>query len=255
MKKICVLLLLLITGCRQSKIQPEQKEYDTFSFAEMEGKPIFEDEYMFDKVSKRYLVRKVNEVELYYVDWDNNDKFDEIGTDYVGVKMETEYKPTLDILMDTNYITLNGQVNRLINNNLEPKMQGLHHYRETKLNSLTEYFPIELTSGKVLDPEFQMDTTIIYFWATWCKPCVETIKQITPKLDELRANSIDFIPVAHDCGACAEFIDEHDLPYNYFHITEKAATQVNIKSLSKQLTFLRDKKLAVRNTSLNKYYF
>ncbi len=220
----------------------------------MEGKPIFEDEYMFDKVTKQYTTKLIDDSEIYLIDWNENQSFIDINEDYIGVKMSTENRPTIDVLVEENYITINGKSYLLSIEENDFVLEKFDTSVSTNLNTLNTYFPIELTSGELLNPKFNVDTTIIYFWATWCKPCVETIKNVTPQLDELAANNIEFIPVAHDCGTCKEYLQENSMPYKYYHITEDHAKKVNIQFLSKQLTFLEDKSLAQKNTRLKNYY-
>ncbi len=253
MRYAIVLIILTMIACTQSEKTSDITERGTFAFAVMEGKPIFEDEYMFDKVDKNYLQKEIDGRKIYLIDWDGNKSYSDVGVDYIGVKMKGEYRPTIELIGKINTLNINGQTYELSQEENGMTLSQLEVAKRTHLNTLDSYFPIELTSGEHLQPAFDTDTTIIYFWATWCRPCVETLKNITPKLDELAADNITLIPIAHDCSNCEEFLEKNGMPYEYRHITKTAARQVNIQSLAKQLTFLADQSLT-DDTHLSRYY-
>ena len=67
----------------------------------MDNKPIFEDEYMFDKVDKQFELKKINNVPLYFIDQDNNNEYNNVRFDYYGLKMDIEKNPTVEMICDT----------------------------------------------------------------------------------------------------------------------------------------------------------
>ncbi len=122
----------------------------------------------------------------------------------------------------------------------------------TELNMISEFTPIQLENGKTFYPEIVKDSTVLYFWATWCRPCIETLKNIN--VQELESKGIEIIPIAYNCSGTKEFLKTNSLNFRDLIISEKSAKVYNIKALSKQYTFLKNGKISDENVNLKEYY-
>ena len=251
MKYLILLLFAVIYSCNSSTVT-EDVRFAEFEFSVYNNEPIFEDEYLYDKISKNCLIEKVDEIDIYHIDWNNNSNFKEIGIDYIGIKSELEYKPAIVKIDTSNGIRLNGISHKL---KFQDNYMNFNPAADTivsELNLLTELTPIILENGKPFYPEIKHDSTVLYFWATWCRPCIETLKKIDVK--KLSTNGIKLIPIAYKCSDSTEFLKENNLNFEDLIISEKSAKVYNIKSLSKQYTFLKNKEVSDNNVNLKEYY-
>jgi len=240
----------LLLGCSR----PTPPKIVTFEFAVYKDQPIFVDTYLYDKVSKQTQIVAVGDLQLYLVDWNGNDDFDEVGIDYIGTKTKLEMKPTLEQMKDSNYINWNGKTYAVVKKDDVFSADIVQFQSDVSLNLVDQYFPVELIDGELLQPEFKKDTTVIYFWATWCGPCIKTLKNIGPNIEKLNAQGIDFIPVAYKCSDSKEFLTKNNLPFEDHIVTEKSAKYYNIQNLSKQYTFLADGQISEKNVDLKQFY-
>ena len=253
-KKVKYFILILITIAYSCKLKSQNEEikYEEFSFATYDNEPVFEDEYLYEIVQKKCLIENVNGIEIYNCDWNNNGKYRELGIDYLGVKSKLEKKPTL-IKFDTlNCIKINGINYEYTFDGKNSKLKKASNVKESKLSLITKLTPIELENGKTYYPKIKSDSTVIYFWATWCRPCVETLKNI--EVTKLEKQGINFIPIAYNCSETYEFLEKNNLNFEDLIISEKSAKAYNINSLSKQYTFLKNGDLSDKNVNLDKYY-
>jgi len=197
--------------------RPTPPKIVTFEFAVYKDQPIFVDTYLYDKVSKQTQIVAVGDLQLYLVDWN--------GKTYAVVKKDDVFSADI-----------------------------VQFQSDVSLNLVDQYFPVELIDGELLQPEFKKDTTVIYFWATWCGPCIKTLKNIGPNIEKLNAQGIDFIPVAYKCSDSKEFLTKNNLPFEDHIVTEKSAKYYNIQNLSKQYTFLADGQISEKNVDLKQFY-
>lgn len=253
MKNLLIILLGTMISCNLTE-QNNTSTIKSFEFAVYNNEPIFEDEHLYNKKIKNSINKLVKGVSIYLIDWNNNDKYFEKGIDYIGIKSSLDNIPTIERIEESNSLNINGKSysTKIIDDNIQLVEKA--NLERVNLNLVTKYFPIELMGNKRLDIEFTSDSTVIYFWATWCAPCIETLKQIGPKNKKLKEIGINIIPVAYNCSDSKEFLERNNLPYENFQITEKSAQEYNIQSLSKQYTFLKDGSIADSNVKLRKYY-
>ena len=215
---------------------------------------MFEDEYLYSKQIKKSRVRTVNNIEYYQIDWNDNGEFLEYGIDYIGLKSSLESKPTVVKIDSVNRLKINGVNYKLVIKNDKMIFSENQDSTEAFVSLITELVPIELEDSTVFFPELTRDSTVIYFWATWCRPCIETLKKITLNLEKLKAEGIEFIPIAYNCTGTIEFLSANKLPFQDLKISEESARIYNIKSLSKQYTFFKNGEIADANVNLRKYY-
>lgn len=227
---------------------------ETFEFAVYKDQPIFVDTYLYEKESKQAKVITLGDLELYLVDWNGNSDFGEVGIDYIGTKSKLEMKPIIELQGKTNHLNWNGKTYTVTKKDDGYGVDMAKFKPDVSLNLVDQYFPVELTDGKLLQPEFARDTTVIYFWATWCGPCIKTLKNIGPKMEKVRASGIDFIPIAYKCSDSREFLAKNDLPFENYIVTEKSAKYYNIQNLSKQYSFLANGQISGKNVNLKQFY-
>lgn len=245
---ILAVLVLFSNGCT-----PSQTNDVSYEYAIYQDEPVFEDEYLFPSAIKKGKARSIEEVDISLIDWNDNNEYAEIGTDYLGVKTHLDSKPVLQKLSNKNIVNLNGASYELI---LQGNTYELVKTKNTisDINLITQFTPIALEDGTTLDLDFKEGKTVIYFWATWCGPCVKTLKNLGPKMDQLAAEKIRFIPIAYNCSDYEEFINKHKLPYKAYSATEDAGTTYGLFNLPVQFTFDEDGKLAKENIDLKSYY-
>lgn len=227
-------------------------QYGNFEFAVANNEPVFEDEYLYNKLLKKCVIEKINDIDIYLFDWNNNGQFKEIGKDYIGIKSNQENTPTIKKIDTINIITINGKSHELKIDNSKIILKELAYLKDAELNLITELTPIILENGNTYNPEIKNDSTVVYFWATWCKPCIETLINID--VQKLNRSGIDFIPIAYNCSGSGEFLEKHHLNFEDLIISKKSAVMYNIKSLSKQYTILNNKTVATTNVNLKNYY-
>lgn len=251
MKYLNLVLFVTIISCNQSTLNDDSK-LSKFEFAVYNDEPILEDEYLFDKQSKNCKTEKVNNIDFYFIDWNNNGIYKEHGIDYIGIKSSLEYRPTIIKLDTLNSIRINGISHALTVHENSSELNQDVRLVDTDLHLITELTPMILENGQTFYPEITSDSTVIYFWATWCRPCIETLKSIN--VQKLNDNGIILIPIAYNCSGSKEFLEENNLSFEDLIISEKSAKDYNIKSLSKQYTFIKNKEVSNRNVNLKRYY-
>lgn len=250
-KYLIISLLAMICSCK-SNVQSQKQNAKVYKFATYKNEPIFEDEFLFEKEEKECLIIEVDGVKMYHCDWNGNGKYKEIGIDYLGIKSKLDNKPTVVKLDSTISIKWNGA--NYVYNSKESVLheQGEISSKLSSLNLITELTPIYLDNGDQFIPEISKDSTVIYFWATWCRPCVETLKSVN--VEELEKNQISFIPIAYNCSGSKEFLEENNLNFKNLVVSEKSASDYNIHSLPERYTFLKDGQISGKNVNLRYYY-
>ncbi len=251
MKNICIILFSFFLSCKPSTTR-EIHQVENYHFAILDNEPVFEDEYLFEKEKKSCLIENVEGVLIYYCDWNSNGNHKEIGVDYIGIKSKLEQKPTLIKLEKNTPVNINGEMQNfyLEENTLRSSEKKLDLV--TNLNITTKLHPILLESNEYFLPKIHSDSTVIYFWATWCRPCVETLKNID--LEKLEKKNISFIPIAYNCSGTKDFFNQNSLNFSDLNISEQAAKDYNILSLPTQYTFLKNGEISDNNVKLKTYF-
>jgi len=250
MKYLILIIVATILSCEPNNINQGLK-YSVFEFPVYNNEPLFEDEYLYEKQSKKCLTEKVNKIVVYHFDWNDNGIYKEYGVDYVGVKSSLENRPTIIKLDTINSIGING-----INYVLKIQESGSDLSQDVNLlyadlSLINELTPMILGNGKNYYPEIRSDSTVIYFWATWCRPCIETLKNIN--VQKLSESGVKLIPIAYNCSGSKEFLKENNLNFEDLIISEMSAEVYNIKSMPKQYTIFKSKEVSNNNVNLKRY--
>ncbi len=159
-----------------------------------ENRPIYEDSYLYPQEGKGITRRTINDQELILIDWNNDSIFTEVGVDYYGFEIPGEAVPRMFPLKSTNRFERNGQImaydplaNTLSASNITPGSEIP--------SFLDEIAPIQLSDGQLL--EFaDTENAVIYFWASWCAPCIRKLIAINNSWDDWSQKGYRFIPVA-----------------------------------------------------------
>lgn len=225
----------------------------SYEYAVYENEPVFEDEYLFPTTIKKGKAKMLDDVEVSLIDWNDNGVYGEIDTDYLGIKTHLNNKPTLQKLKSKNIININGVSYEIIIDEDNYSLAQTSH-TDSDINVITKYVAINLSDGSTLNLELEDEKTVIYFWATWCGPCVKTLKGLADKMGQLKADGIRFIPIAYDCSDYASFIEKHNLPYEAIAADKEVGKMYGIFNLPVQYTFDRAGNLAKQNLNLKNYY-
>jgi thiol-disulfide isomerase/thioredoxin len=218
-----------------------------FEFAIYDNKPVFEDEYLYDTTSKKAIKLHTDNTEWYLIDWNENGSYNDIGVDYFGVKMPFKSKPFIALLKDTNLFNHNGKSFTIDQSSKFQTATPLNKFSHTPMSYITDFIPIDLADGTTLDSNILKDhqQTVIYFWATWCAPCVETLEKMEPLKEELSKTNINFIPVYYKCTeqSVLQLNQNKQLSFTPRAVTEESANAYQVRALAQTYVFDQKGKL------------
>lgn len=218
-----------------------------FSFATFENKPIFIDEYLFEKETKKAIKFQTGASHWYLVDWNENGIFNELGIDYYGVKSPFKSRPILSILKKINILNHNGISYSLTQKSNFKKLEINDSIQESLISYITDFIPIELKGDEEIEKDLlgEYDKTVIYFWASWCRPCVEKLSYLETKKEELKQQNINFIPIYYKCShnAVMEEIKKRKLSFNPIELSERSALSYQVGAVPEIYVFDRNGKL------------
>ena len=248
-KKIIISLLLFgfLASCSK------QVETHIFKFSVDENKPVFIDEYLFETENKNSIKLTSGKIEWYLIDWNNNGIYDEVGIDYFGVKSPFKYRPVISVLEDKNYINHNGETYIIDKKNKFRRLVKAKFQMNNNISYISNFIPIELSNGKILNEDIlrDYDKTIIYYWATWCAPCVEKLEQMELLKEKLENDKINFIPIYYKCSSSSvnELLDKKNLTFDPIEVSELSALNYQISALPEVYVFNKQGKLIAERFS------
>lgn len=238
MKKTIIISLIIfrfLTSCSKSE------EIQTFNFSVDENKPVFVDEYLFDIQNKNSIKLTSGKTDWYLIDWNGNGIYNEVGIDYIGVKSPFKYRPIITILKDKNFINHNGKTYSIDKKNdfRTPIKTDFKEYN--KISYISDFIPIELSDGKVLNDDILngYNKTVIYYWATWCAPCVEKLEQMELLKEKLENDKINFIPIYYmsSSSSVKELNNKKGLSFEPLEVSELSALNYQISALPETYVF------------------
>lgn len=239
------LLLNFILSCQGPKVET----FD-FNFATYENKPIFIDENQFQKESKKGLKIEFESSEWYLIDWNGNGLFNELGIDYFGVKSPFSSKPILSILEKENKLNHNGQTYPNSQKTDFKKLTKSKFLEKNTISYISNFIPLELTDGKIITSDIleKFDTTVVYFWASWCPPCVDKLVELEAHKEELQKKNIQFIPLYYgsSLSSVMEVIAKRKLSVIPLEASEKIAENFQITGLPVTYVFDKSGKLTAK---------
>ncbi len=242
LKKPFILIFLIFTvsiSCKEKDISTTVE----FSFATHENKPLFVDEYLFNKETKKGKKLNSRSTEWFLIDWNGNGKFDELGIDYYGVKSPFKSRPILSILKRKNTLNHNGISYYLKQKSGFTKLEMADSNTSSKVSYISNYIPIELAGGEKIEKDVleNSEKTVIYFWASWCRPCVEKLVYMETQKEELNKRNINFIPIYYKSSYASvrEEINKRNLGIIPIELSEKSGQQYQVGALPETYVFNR----------------
>lgn len=235
--------ILFFYSCR-GQLQEEKVSFD---FPVYNNEPMFADEYLYPKKQKNGIKISNNELEWYLIDWDENGKFNDIGTDYFGVKSPWRKNPITKKLSDTSYFRHDNELFMIMKSSNYLEAFFSTKKVATNISYISNYIPIELSNGTILDKSILKghSITVIYFWASWCSPCIQNLIEITLSKNALSNHKINFIPIFYECSkeSVLEIFKKKKLNFEPLELSEKSAILYQIYSLSQTFVFDEEGKL------------
>lgn len=240
MKKTFLIALILF-GFLPSCTNPKPETVEIFEFAVYENKPIFIDEYLYDKEFKKSVKMTFEKTEWYLLDWNDNGIYNEVGIDYFGVKSPFKNRPIISILKEENYLNHNRKSYIIDKKTNFRRLKKTELRQENPISYISNFIPIELTDGTVLEKEILKgyDKTVIYFWATWCAPCVKKLEKIELTKEKLIADNINFVPIYYMCSfnAVKELNEKKGLNFAPKEVSELSSLNYQISGLPETYVF------------------
>jgi thiol-disulfide isomerase/thioredoxin len=251
LKKFCQLCVLFLL-CSCGKSGEKVIQTGLFSFAVFQNKPVFEEEYLYPQVAKKYRLLSQQGIQWYLIDWNDDGRYDEPNIDYMGLSDNTALRPVLTRLKATNSFKVDDQTYAVDSTSDYQIARRIKFADEVELSTITRFNQIELINGEIFDLAPKKERTILYFWATWCQPCIRTLKEVD--LKKLERDDVELIPIAYDCTNVERFLNENDLEFSPLEISEQSADLYNLNALPKQYVFDQDGSLSGAKIDLKVYY-
>lgn len=158
-----------------------------------ENEPIYKDTYLYPTEVKNVTNRKINDYDIFFTDWNNDSIFTEVGVDYFGFNIEGESLPKLFLLDTVNHFMLNGKV--LAYCPLANNIEDAKHPGGDIPTFIDQLLPLPLIENDTIKFDLE-DDVILYFWASWCAPCIQKLEKINLEWDAWSNKKYRFIPVA-----------------------------------------------------------
>ncbi|MEP2770986.1 MAG: TlpA disulfide reductase family protein [Fulvivirga sp.] len=241
-----VLLNCLLIGCspvennEKSNLKAKSSKV-RFSYAIYNNTPQFEDEYMYDKQLKEGVKMSLDKLEWYHIDWNENGNYFDVGIDYIGVKSISDQKPIVDLLAYDNVINCNGNSYRISKKENFRQANLLEKTQPSSLYYINKFVDIPLESGTIISEEVLSgyDKTIIYFWASWCKPCIEKLSFYEQNKEKLAQQKIQVIPIyaKSSRNSIEEIMKKKGFTFEPLEISQESAEHFRLNALPQSYTF------------------
>lgn len=248
---VAFIMHFFFSACNKS----EKFDIEEFEFAVYEDAPIFSDEYMYDKEQRKAIKVSSDKLEWYLVDWNMNGIFNETGIDYYGVKSPFKQRPVCSLLEEKSYFNHNSKTYVIDEKTGFFESNITNENTTNTLNYITEFIPLELGNGTILkfDEFRKYEKTIIYFWATWCKPCLRTLEKVNNQLDSLKSEKVNFVPVYYQSSSSdvVELFQKNGYSFKPLEITDNTAIVYQINAMPTVYVFNSKGELVAENFDLD----
>lgn len=246
-KKTLIIILLISFGFLISCTESKNEDIEIFEFAIYDNVPLFVDEYLYTKETRNGIRLVSDQTEWYLIDWNNDGTFDEIGIDYYGVKSPFKRKPILAILKEQNVFNHNAKSYSIEKETRFREIIETELHPKNEISYISDFIPIILADGKILNSDIlnNFDKTVIYFWATWCAPCVKKLEQVERLKNQLSDKRINFIPINYKSGlgSVLELNEKKNISFEPIEISERSALEYQVLALPETYVFDRNGKL------------
>lgn len=93
--------------------------------------------------------------------------------------------------------------------------------------------------------------TLLYFWGTWCKPCIEKMPRLL-ELDEQNNNLKVLAVNSHDKpGKGQAFLQKRNIDWDNVYFTEELLDKLYVKGFPRYILLDADKRIVLLNTNLD----
>jgi thiol-disulfide isomerase/thioredoxin len=184
----------LVTRINARRTASPKSPIYTADFAHYDNAPVFEETYLYPKRPVNLTERTIQNQAVLLADWNGDSLFTEVGTDYYGFQWPGASTPQLYPLRTVNYFVRNDKLfeYRPANNSLLVVDGNAPPGTPRFLDRLPT---VELTDGS--RPALaEQPYVIIYFWASWCAPCLRTLRQVDEQWPNLSQKDVLFLPIA-----------------------------------------------------------
>ncbi|SNR74103.1 AhpC/TSA family protein [Maribacter sedimenticola] len=220
---------------------------ESFEFAVYDNEPMFVDEYLYQNENKNGIKLSANQTEWYLIDWNGNGIYSEIGIDYYGVKSPFKRRPILSLLKKTNKINHNEVTYSIDNKTDFRELNKTVFEPKNDISYISDFIPIELSDGNTVNSDIFKDynKTVIYYWATWCAPCVKKLEQVELNSNKLALQKVNFIPIYYGCsyGDVIKLNEKKGLTFNPIEVSNRSAISYQLTGLPETYVFDSNGKL------------
>jgi len=218
---------------KNRKVTRKTKEsYRTFY--KMEDEPITSDLFLGEKIQRSTQTWRIYDNLIYLVDWNENGRFDDVKIDKIGVDKLQSWPPKLIDLEDENIIqTERERISYTPRSTIASSFNittSIGHNELEPINKLPEQFLSQdsLLVQKYKEETNRLDSFALYFWATWCKPCVRKIKKL--ESSNYIHDGIKYIPICikSNKNSLNDFKKKNDLSFTQFTMPDKLVNDLGI---------------------------
>jgi len=250
MKKALFILFIFFQICNSCK-NPEPDITESFEFAVYDNEPIFVDEYLYQNENKNGIKLSVNQTEWYLIDWNGNGIYNEIGIDYYGVKSPFKRRPILSLLEQTSSLNHNEVTYSIENKTGFRELNKTVFDPQNDISYISDFIPIELSNGNIVNSDIlkDYDKTVIYYWATWCAPCIEKLEKVELNRKKLELQKVNFVPIYYGCtyGDVIKLNERKGLKFNPIEVSNRSAISYQLAGLPETYVFDNNGKLIAEN--------
>lgn len=237
-------------SCKKSK----SSVVEIFEFAVYDNEPIFVDEYLYKKENKNGIKFSSNDTEWYLIDWNNNGIYNDVGIDYYGVKSPFKRRPIVSLLEDVSILNHDEVTYTIESETNFRELKKSDFKPENSVSYISNFIPIELSDGTILESNILRDyeKTVIYYWATWCAPCIDKLEQIELNRKQLDVEKVNFIPIYYGCtyGDVIKLNEKKGLNFNPIEVSNRSAISYQIAGLPETYVFDKNGKLIAEKFSI-----
>ncbi|MEM6723595.1 MAG: redoxin domain-containing protein [Bacteroidota bacterium] len=207
--------------------------------------------YLGDEVQRQVQTWRIYDDYFYLVDWDQNGRFTDVGTDLIGADKLKAWPPEFRPLPSRTILkTARQTIAFTPSENLSHSFDLALAEDSVDLELIAQLPDCLALQNPALDNALTAalntsDPMVLYFWATWCKPCVKKIKQLA--LTDFQADGRRYIPICvqSSLNSLEALQANHKLDFPPFLLADAEAKALGIYQVPTTL-FLDQEKRAIR---------
>jgi thiol-disulfide isomerase/thioredoxin len=196
-------------------------------------RPICEEEYLYVKEQREVVEDVVNAgLKLVYLDWNGDSIFNESGVDFFGFVNNDGSYSCFHPLKAQNTLLVNGEFYEMrpLNYKVYSVLPKYVDEEAEIVSFNSQVKTLQLEGGVELSlNDYPKDKSIIYFYATWCKPCIKTLVAYNEASCE---QDFNFLPIALESspGSLDKLFENKGFQFGLLIGAESLKQQFEIKS-------------------------